>query len=111
MRKKALVAGVCVLLLITGCSGNAMPQNVKPENAISGNEAAEVETQENTVSEDAASENIVSENAVSGDVISENTASENAPVFVSWEDAGLEDHVMEWGGPNTAASYRVYNRH
>lgn len=77
VKKKLLETGICVLFLITGCSGN-----VALEDVISENETIEGAVSENTVVEN---------------VVLDNTISENKPIFVSWEDAGLKDHVMEWG--------------
>ena len=101
-KKKLLETGICVLFLITGCSGNVALEDVISENettegAVSENTVSENIILDNTISEDAVSENTVLENNVLDSTISEDAVSENKPVFVSWEDAGLEDHVMEWG--------------
>lgn len=101
MKKRTIIfalIAVITTLSATGCAGGH-GSNLDEETVGS----------ENAVPENVFSEDIISEDAVSllqnwnGEIeTEENTADaqtiEMAPsvYFVSWEEAGLEDHVMEW---------------
>ena len=111
MKKKLIIAlaiTIIATLAVTGCAGGN-----------GSNPAGET-----VASEDAISEDAVSEDAISDDVVillesgneeietEENTADaqtiEMAPpvYFVPWEEAGLEDHVMDWQDENLEVAMR-----
>ena len=92
MKNKSWITGICLLLFLTGCSGNAIYEQETTETSVSVNSLPEI-----TVSEDVISDNSVAESNVSENVVSENAVSENdadsqtsvavAPevVFIPWE--------------------------
>ena len=99
MKNKSWVTGICLLLFLTGCSGNAISEQETTETSVPGNSLPEVTVSEDVISDNSVAESIVSENAVSENDADSQTSVAAAPevVFIPWEEAGLEDHVMEWG--------------
>lgn len=74
MKNKPLAAGICILLLLTGCSGNAI---------------SEQETAETSVSEDMVSENTVSGNSVILDISEDDIVNRDGVLDDFW--TGYQD--------------------
>lgn len=93
-KMKVLIVFI-LLLLITGCSAGR--NQGEAENETSGMEVRE--DQPNTLSEN------IGQNEPSDSDQPQNL-SEQEYAFVSWEDAGLEDHVMDWQDKNLEAAMK-----
>ena len=131
MKKKLIIAlaiTIIVTFSVTGCT-TGKGSNPAGEAVVSENIVSEDAVSENTVSEDAVplpesgngeiekeenEEFLMQENEESvSQETEENTADAQIPVamapsvyFVPWEEAGLEDHVMDWQDENLEAAMR-----
>lgn len=105
--RKKIFAAAMVAVMAVQLAGCGKGQGEAAENPVEASETADTEMQDEEVAaapadteiqdeeKAAATEEVLTEEATEEE-ISEEMPEEIGVQFVSWEDAGLEDHVMDW---------------